>query len=157
MALHEVQYGSPEISDRSSQTNVEPIRRGIGFEGITRSPEVTLRTASRAFAIEEPDAAIVEELYRFPHTSKRLYIRDKVFTGLFDPPQRVHAKALAFETSAGTYWFAGSANATLAAFNGRNTEAAFLLKTKEGAEFLLRESGLTLKRLDPRKFEAGEA
>ncbi|MGY2915784.1 hypothetical protein [Bradyrhizobium sp. USDA 3262] len=71
------------------------------------------------------------------------------------PGRRLHAKAFAFETSSGTYWFTGSANATRAAFNGRNTEAGFLLETKEGAEFLLKESGLKLKRLDPRKFQAG--
>ena len=72
------------------------------------------------------------------------------------PGRRLHAKAFAFETGAGTYWFTGSANATLAAFNAGNTEAALLLKTKEGADYLLKESALTLRRIDPKKFQAGK-
>jgi hypothetical protein len=71
------------------------------------------------------------------------------------PGRRLHAKAFAFETSTGSYWLTGSPNATLAAFGGRNTEAAVLVKTKESAEYLLKESPLGLKRIDPRKFEPG--
>jgi hypothetical protein len=71
------------------------------------------------------------------------------------PGRRLHAKAFAFETGTGTYWLTGSPNATLAAFNGRNTEAAVLVKTKESADYLLKESPLGLKRIDPRKFEPG--
>lgn len=44
------------------------------------------------------------------------------------PPlgRRLHAKAFAFETDAGTFWLSGSPNATLAAFDGRNNRAWFI-------------------------------
>ena len=46
------------------------------------------------------------------------------------PGRRLHAKAFAFETDAGTFWLSGSPNATLAAFDGRNTEAALWVSTE---------------------------
>jgi HKD family nuclease len=73
------------------------------------------------------------------------------------PPagRRLHAKAFAFETSQGTFWLAGSANATVAGMNGRNTEAALWFSTKESIDALLQDESLTIERLDPAKFEAG--
>jgi hypothetical protein len=82
--------------------------------------------------------------------------KHKLIAASPQPGRRLHAKAFAFETRAGSYWLTGSANATLAAFDGRNTEAALLLKTKESADDLLKGSPLVLKRIDPRKFEAGQ-
>ena len=70
------------------------------------------------------------------------------------PGRRLHAKAFAFETDAGTFWLSGSPNATLAAFDGRNTEAALWLSTKEKPDDLLDGSGLGWK-IDPAKFKAG--
>ena len=71
------------------------------------------------------------------------------------PGRRLHAKAFAFETDAGTYWLTGSPNATLAAFDGRNTEAALWLKSKEGPKALLEDAGLRLREVEPSEFEAG--
>ncbi|HMK79205.1 MAG TPA: hypothetical protein VK438_06120 [Xanthobacteraceae bacterium] len=71
------------------------------------------------------------------------------------PGRRLHAKAFAFETSAGNFWLSGSPNATLAAFDGRNTEAAIWVNTKEKAQDLLEGSGLKLETIDPREFKAG--
>lgn len=82
--------------------------------------------------------------------------KHKLIAASPQPGRRLHAKAFAFETRAGSYWLTGSANATLAAFDGHNTEASLLLKTKESADDLLKGSSLALKRIDPRKFEAGQ-
>jgi HKD family nuclease len=63
------------------------------------------------------------------------------------PPagRRLHAKAFAFETSQGTFWLSGSPNATVAAINGRNTEAALWFSTKESIDALVNR----LRRFDP--------
>jgi HKD family nuclease len=73
------------------------------------------------------------------------------------PPagRRLHAKAFAFETSQETFWLSGSANATVAAMNGRNTEAALWFSTKESIDALFRDESLTIELLAPAKFEAG--
>jgi hypothetical protein len=73
------------------------------------------------------------------------------------PPagRRLHAKAFAFETSQETFWLAGSANPTVAAMNGRNTEAALWFSTKESIDALFQDESLTIEPLDPAKFEAG--
>ncbi len=73
------------------------------------------------------------------------------------PPagRRLHAKAFAFETSQETFWLTGSANATVAAMSGRNTEAVLWFSTKEFIDALVRDESLTIEPLDPAKFEAG--
>jgi hypothetical protein len=73
------------------------------------------------------------------------------------PPagRRLHAKAFAFETSKSTFWLTGSANATVAGMNGRNTEAALWFSTKESIDALLQDQSLTIERINPAKFEAG--
>jgi hypothetical protein len=69
--------------------------------------------------------------------------------------RRLHAKAFAFETDGGTYWFTGSPNATLAAFDGRNTESALWLRSQERADAVFEDAGLRLKQINPTDFEAG--
>jgi hypothetical protein len=81
--------------------------------------------------------------------------KHRCFAASPQPGRRLHAKAFAFETDAGTFWLSGSPNATLAAFDGRNTEAALWLSTKEKPEDLLDGSGLGLEKIDPAKFKAG--
>src|SRR5262249_42279153 len=73
------------------------------------------------------------------------------------PPagRRLHAKALVFETSEGTFWLTGSPNATTAAMQGRNTEAALWFSTKEPIDVLVKDKSLDIGLLDPKKFEAG--
>jgi hypothetical protein len=81
--------------------------------------------------------------------------KHRCFAASPQPGRRLHAKAFAFETDAGTFWLSGSPNATLAAFDGRNTEAALWLSTKEKPDDLLDGSGLGLEKIDPAKFKAG--
>jgi len=81
--------------------------------------------------------------------------KHRCFAASPQPGRRLHAKAFAFETDAGTFWLSGSPNATLAAFDGRNTEAALWLSTKEKPDGLLDGSGLGLEKIDPAKFKAG--
>ncbi len=69
------------------------------------------------------------------------------------PGRRLHAKAFSFETDAETYWLSGSPNATLAAFDGRNTEAALWVSTEENADTLLGSCELELEIIDPVGFK----
>jgi HKD family nuclease len=73
------------------------------------------------------------------------------------PPagRRLHAKAFAFETSQETFWLTGSANATMAAMSGRNTEAVLWFSTKDSIDALVKDESLTIEPLDPAEFEAG--
>jgi HKD family nuclease len=73
------------------------------------------------------------------------------------PPagRRLHAKAFAFETSGETFWLTGSANATEAAMDGRNTESVLWFSTKEPIESILKDDSLTIETLDPSKFQSG--
>jgi hypothetical protein len=71
------------------------------------------------------------------------------------PGRRLHAKAFAFETRQGTFWLAGSPNATLAAFDGLNSEAAIWFKSVEHANVLLEDDQITLEQIQPSDFEAG--
>jgi hypothetical protein len=81
--------------------------------------------------------------------------KDRLF-GVTPPAgRRLHAKAFAFETSEGTFWLAGSPNATAAATTGRNTEAALWFSTKEPIDVLVKNELLDMELLDPTKFEAG--
>jgi hypothetical protein len=74
------------------------------------------------------------------------------------PPRgrRLHAKAFGFETDSGTFWLCGSPNATCAAFDGRNTEAALWIHTKERSDLLLRECGFETKKIHPSDFTSSE-
>ena len=81
--------------------------------------------------------------------------KDQLLIANPKPGRRLHAKAFAFETDAGTYWLTGSPNATLAAFDGRNTESALWFKSKEGPKALLENAGLRLRGIEPSEFEAG--
>jgi HKD family nuclease len=71
------------------------------------------------------------------------------------PGRRLHAKALAFETTAGTFWLAGSANATLAALDGRNTEASLWFSTEEQSGAIFESDSLTIRELNPIDFVPG--
>jgi hypothetical protein len=81
--------------------------------------------------------------------------KDRLFAVTPPAGRRLHAKAFAFETSEETLWLAGSPNATVAAMNGRNTEAALLFSTKEPIDVLVNDESLNIERLDPKKFESG--
>jgi len=81
--------------------------------------------------------------------------KDRLFAVTPPAGRRLHAKAFAFETSEGTFWLAGSPNATTAAMIGRSTEAALWFSTKEPIEVLIKDESLNVELLDPRKFEAG--
>jgi hypothetical protein len=81
--------------------------------------------------------------------------KHRLFAASPPPGRRLHAKAFAFETDGGTLWLSGSPNATLAAFDGRNTEAALWLSTKEKPQELLDESGFGLEKIAPAEFKAG--
>ena len=71
------------------------------------------------------------------------------------PGRRLHAKAFAFETREGTFWLTGSPNATLAAFDGLNSEAAIWFKSKEHADALFEDEQITFEEMQPADFEAG--
>ena len=73
------------------------------------------------------------------------------------PPagRRLHAKAFAFETATQTFWLTGSANATIAAVNGHNTEAALWFSTEETIDAILKSDELIIESIDPSKFEFG--
>jgi hypothetical protein len=82
--------------------------------------------------------------------------KDGLFAALIKPGRRLHAKAFAFETNEGTYWITGSANATTAAFNRRNTEAVLMFQTEEGPEALFKQGPFKLQKMDPEDFTAGK-
>ena len=69
--------------------------------------------------------------------------------------RRLHAKAFAFDTENGTYWITGSANATTAAFDGRNTEAILWFRTRNTSDELLEHGPFNLRKIDPKTFKAG--
>jgi len=71
------------------------------------------------------------------------------------PGRRLHAKAFAFETRQATFWLTGSPNATLAAFDGLNSEAAIWFKSTERAETLLEGDQITFDEVEPDEFESG--
>ncbi|MGY2909201.1 hypothetical protein [Bradyrhizobium sp. URHC0002] len=71
------------------------------------------------------------------------------------PGRRLHAKAFAFETRQGTFWLTGSPNATLAAFDGLNSEAAIWFKSKQHADALLEDDQIAFEEVQPADFEAG--
>ena len=81
--------------------------------------------------------------------------KDRLFAVTPPAGRRIHAKAFAFETSHATFWLSGSPNATIAAMNRGNTEAALWFSTKESIDALIKDDSLTIQPLDPRKFEAG--
>jgi len=81
--------------------------------------------------------------------------KDCLFAAEIKPGRRLHAKAYAFETNKGTYWITGSANATSPAFEGRNTEAVILFRTKEGPDAILDDGPFKLKKMVPDKFIPG--
>jgi hypothetical protein len=71
--------------------------------------------------------------------------------------RRLHAKAFAFETRQATFWLTGSPNATLAAFDGLNSEAAIWFRSKENVDALFDNDQITFEEMAPTDFEAGAA
>jgi hypothetical protein len=71
------------------------------------------------------------------------------------PGRRLHAKCFAFETPSATYWLSGSANATLAAFDNRNTEACLWFAAPNQADSILGPELLPTRQIDPAEFEPG--
>ena len=72
------------------------------------------------------------------------------------PGRRLHAKALAFRTDAGTFWFMGSANATEYGLDGHNTETGLCFFATDPFEAIFAEQQVTLTEMDPEDFEPGE-
>jgi hypothetical protein len=81
--------------------------------------------------------------------------KDRLFAVTPPAGRRLHAKAFAFETSEATFWLAGSPNATAAAMQGGNTEAALWFSTKEPIDVLVKDESLDVELLGPEQFEAG--
>ncbi|QPF83988.1 hypothetical protein IC762_30825 [Bradyrhizobium genosp. L] len=71
------------------------------------------------------------------------------------PGRRLHAKAFAFETRQATFWLTGSPNATLAAFDGLNSEAAIWFRSKENVDALFDDDQIMFEEVAPTNFEAG--
>jgi len=82
--------------------------------------------------------------------------RDALYSAEIKPGRRLHAKAFAFETSKGTHWITGSANATKAAFDGGNTEAVLWFATEDGTSTFLDTGPFKLKKIDPKSFRPGK-
>lgn len=82
--------------------------------------------------------------------------KHQLFAAYPQPGRRLHAKAFAFETDGGVFWLSGSPNASLAAFDGRNTESAIWVHTKEKPSEVLRGSGIKFKQIKPAEFSAGD-
>ncbi len=72
------------------------------------------------------------------------------------PGRRLHAKALAFRTDAGTFWLMGSANATEYGLDGGNTETGLCFFATDPFEAIFKEQQVTLAEMDPEDFEPGE-
>jgi hypothetical protein len=110
--------------------------------------------------VSGPNAVVAQEDYATLPGSKLSKIltkrKDSLFAAEIKPGRRLHAKAFAFETSKGTYWITGSANATTAAFEGRNTETVLWFQTKEGADTIFDGGPFKLKKIVPNKFVAGK-
>lgn len=81
--------------------------------------------------------------------------KDRLLAARPKPGRRLHAKAFAFETREATFWMTGSPNATLAALDGRNSEAAIWFRSNERAEVLLEDEQLRFEEIQPSTFEAG--
>jgi hypothetical protein len=71
------------------------------------------------------------------------------------PGRRLHAKLFGFETATGTFWLAGSPNATLASINGKNTESGLWFSTPEPATAIVNEDAFSIAPIDPDEFEPG--
>ncbi len=72
------------------------------------------------------------------------------------PGRRLHAKALAFRTDAGTFWLMGSANATEYGLGGGNTETGLCFFATFPFESIFEDQQVTLAEIDPEDFEPGE-
>ena len=72
------------------------------------------------------------------------------------PGRRLHAKAFAFETEIGTFWLAGSANATDYGLGGNNIETGVWFVTADGFDHLFDEEDLKLTEIDPKDFVPGD-
>jgi len=81
--------------------------------------------------------------------------KDRLLAVSPKPGRRLHAKAFAFETRDATFWLTGSPNATLAALDGKNSEAAIWFQSKERADVLLEDDDIPFKEIKPSEFEAG--
>jgi HKD family nuclease len=109
-----------------------------------------------------PEASLVviaqEDYATLPgsNLSKILTKKDNLFAAEIKLGRRLHAKAFAFETSKGTYWITGSANATTAAFEGCNMETVLWFQTKEGADTIFNDGPFELKKIVPEQFVAGK-
>jgi hypothetical protein len=70
--------------------------------------------------------------------------------------RRLHAKAIAFQTTQATYWLVGSANFTTAALDGRNVETALWFSTQKASDILLFGTDVSRQRIKPEVFIPGK-
>jgi hypothetical protein len=68
--------------------------------------------------------------------------------------RNMHAKALAFQTPECTFWLAGSANMSIAALAGGNSEACLWFATRQTASKALKQDELIFAPIDPADFES---
>lgn len=87
--------------------------------------------------------------------ASRTDLQDRLLAAEPKPGRRLHAKCFGFATGDITYWLTGSANATLAAFDGKNTEACLWFATKEAPAFALDGPDLSFRQIPPLDFVPG--
>lgn len=80
---------------------------------------------------------------------------DRLLAADAKPGRRLHAKCFAFTTSDVTFWLTGSANATLAAFDSKNTEACLWFAASDPPDAILTGPDLSTRPLPPLDFEPG--
>ena len=122
-----------------------------------------LRTLSR-FATEWPGAEL--EIVAQPNYSRlptsplaRIFssgVNGRLLAATTPPGRRLHAKALAFRTDAGTFWLMGSANATEYGLGGGNTETGLCFFATFPFESIFEDLQVTLAEIDPEDFVPGE-
>lgn len=87
--------------------------------------------------------------------TERADLQDRLLAAEPKPGRRLHAKCMAFATSEATYWLTGSANATVAAFDAKNTEACFWFATEDHPETLLAGPDVSFRQIAPLEFLPG--
>lgn len=122
-----------------------------------------LRTLSR-LSSEWPDAEL--EIVAQPKYSRlptsplagifSRGVNGRLLAATTPPGRRLHAKALAFRTDAGTFWLMGSANATGYGLCGGNTETGLCFFATFPFESIFEDQQVTLAEIDPEDFEPGE-
>lgn len=82
-------------------------------------------------------------------------MRARLVTASPPPGRRLHAKAFAFETPNQTFWLTGSANASVAAFLGGNSETCLWFTADKGAPEALACDEIEFTEIMPDTFSPG--